>query len=314
MLQLTLITSVLNGMPFLGEMLASIPADARVEHLVIDAGSTDGSLELAGANPRLHVASRPGLPLYDAWNEGVAMASGRFVWFVNADDRLGPGALARALTAIEQNKGADVIAGNANAFVATEDAGEVIRWHYAGIPLAGLTLASLLFGAPLINAKLFHRDLFATLGSFDTSYAFAADREFLLRLLQRQPPAVCRHLDALLYRYRIHGGSKTLQPNPARRVEISLEHRRIALALLRHATPGTASRELLQAWLAHEQAVTALRGALSGKAGEASAAACAFAVTPHRSINRLMLARHARRDYRAALLRAAPAPHAEPSR
>lgn len=313
MFQLTLITSVLNGMPYLRELLASVPADARVEHLVIDAGSTDGSLELVKANPRLRVVSRPGLPLYDAWNEGVGMASGRFVWFVNADDRLGPGALERALAALEQSEDADVIAANANAFVVTEGAGDVIRWHYTGMPLAGLSPAALLFGAPLINAKLFRRELFATCGGFDSSYAYAADREFLLRLLQRQPPAACRHLDALLYRYRIHGGSKTLQSNPARRVEISLEHQRIALACLRHASTGAANRKLLEAWLAHEQAVAALRGVLCGKLGQACAAAFAFAARPHCSINGLMLARRDRRDYRASLLRAAPAPNAESS-
>ncbi len=74
-------------------------ADVPVEVIAVDDGSLDGSGALlderAAGDPRLRV-----LHLTDnggpgrARNEGLARASGAYVWFVDGDDRLAPGALA----------------------------------------------------------------------------------------------------------------------------------------------------------------------------------------------------------------------------
>ncbi len=58
------------------------------EHLVIDGGSQDGTLEYLKAQkaPQLKWISEPDKGLYDAMNKGLAAAKGQFVWFVNAGD------------------------------------------------------------------------------------------------------------------------------------------------------------------------------------------------------------------------------------
>lgn len=90
----------------------SLPAD-RIEVIAVDDGSTDGGGAILDglAGPRLTVVRQensggPGAPR----NRGLELASGRFVSFLDADDRLGPEALERMVAMAERN-GTDVVLG-----------------------------------------------------------------------------------------------------------------------------------------------------------------------------------------------------------
>jgi glycosyltransferase involved in cell wall biosynthesis len=62
--------------------------DIDFEHLIIDGGSTDGTLSIIGSvkHPRLNVISGPDDGIYDAMNKGSCLARGRYLIFLNADD------------------------------------------------------------------------------------------------------------------------------------------------------------------------------------------------------------------------------------
>ncbi|MEV0663225.1 glycosyltransferase family 2 protein [Actinomadura luteofluorescens] len=92
----------------------TLPAE-RVEVIAVDDGSTDGGGELldelARAHERLTVVHQPnsggaGAPR----NRGLELASGTFVFFLDADDRLGPEALER-MTAMAERNGTDIVLG-----------------------------------------------------------------------------------------------------------------------------------------------------------------------------------------------------------
>ncbi|MFD0539826.1 glycosyltransferase family 2 protein [Actinomadura luteofluorescens] len=92
----------------------SLPAE-QVEVIAVDDGSTDGGGELldelARAHDRLTVVHQPnsggaGAPR----NRGLELASGTFVFFLDADDRLGPEALER-MTAMAERNGTDIVLG-----------------------------------------------------------------------------------------------------------------------------------------------------------------------------------------------------------
>ncbi len=121
---LTLITSVLNGRPFIDDMLASVPANPDIEHLVIDAGSSDGTLDLLRARGGLRLIVRPGLPLYDAWNEALVTAEGDYVLFLNSDDVLAPDALSAIQPALQEPL--DILCAEAEAF---HDRGTIYRYR-----------------------------------------------------------------------------------------------------------------------------------------------------------------------------------------
>ncbi len=109
----TIITPNLNYGHFLGDCLASVAEQTGVtrEHLVIDGGSTDDSSEVAARFPHATWTSEEDKGMSDAINKGFAKATGDWVMWLNADDRLKPGILSelqRLLEAVD----ADVVYGD----------------------------------------------------------------------------------------------------------------------------------------------------------------------------------------------------------
>jgi hypothetical protein len=116
---ITVIIPVYDCRAVLGETLDSVfgqslPA-GRIEVIAVDDGSTDGSAELLDELARVHDrlvvvhqpnSGGPGAPR----NRGLERASGEFVFFLDADDRLGPEALERMAAMAERN-GTDIVLG-----------------------------------------------------------------------------------------------------------------------------------------------------------------------------------------------------------
>jgi glycosyltransferase involved in cell wall biosynthesis len=109
----TIITPSLNYGRFLGDCIESVAAQTSVtlEHLVIDGGSTDDSATVAARFPHAVWTQEPDLGMSDAINKGFERARGNWVMWLNADDRLKPGALAEILTLLEKSP-ADVVYGD----------------------------------------------------------------------------------------------------------------------------------------------------------------------------------------------------------
>ena len=80
-------------------------ATRDVEHLVIDGGSTDGTLEILERAEGVRFVSEPDGGRVDAVNKGFAMAAGEVVGWLNADDRYEPGALAAVGRAFAEQPG-----------------------------------------------------------------------------------------------------------------------------------------------------------------------------------------------------------------
>ncbi|MEU9989428.1 glycosyltransferase family 2 protein [Streptomyces sp. NPDC048045] len=116
----SVIIAAYNAMPYLTRCVASVAEQTigrdRLEVIVVDDGSTDGTTaeleRLEGLYPGLlrvfHQANSggPSAPR----NAGLAHATGTFVFFLDADDHLGPEALARMVAMAEEN-GTDIVLG-----------------------------------------------------------------------------------------------------------------------------------------------------------------------------------------------------------
>ncbi|MES2659835.1 MAG: glycosyltransferase family 2 protein [Verrucomicrobiota bacterium] len=109
----TIITPSLNYGRFLEDCLASVAKQSGVslEHLVFDGGSTDESAAVAARFPDAVWTQGKDSGMSDAINKGFERAQGDWVIWLNADDRLKPGALAEILVALKQSK-ADVVYGD----------------------------------------------------------------------------------------------------------------------------------------------------------------------------------------------------------
>jgi glycosyltransferase involved in cell wall biosynthesis len=109
----TIITPNLNYGRFLGDCLESVARQPGVtlEHLVIDGGSTDDSAAVAARFPQATWQQEADKGMSDAINKGFERARGDWVMWLNADDRLKPGALAEMRVLLEKST-ADVVYGD----------------------------------------------------------------------------------------------------------------------------------------------------------------------------------------------------------
>ncbi len=129
---LTIITITYNAEPFLERTLRSVAKAARlvpgmadnIEYILVDGASEDGTLQIAERYSSLftRIVSEPDAGLYDAMNKGLSLATGDYLWFLNAGDEVHDGqVLSRLLHAFENS--ADVYYSDA-LFV--DDAGQEI--------------------------------------------------------------------------------------------------------------------------------------------------------------------------------------------
>ncbi|MEO5917151.1 MAG: glycosyltransferase family 2 protein [Luteolibacter sp.] len=109
----TIITPNLNYGRFLADCLSSVAGQTGVtlEHLVFDGGSTDESQEVAARFPEVEWSQGKDSGMSAAINKGFDKARGDWVIWLNADDRLKPGALAEMLIRLRQSK-ADLVYGD----------------------------------------------------------------------------------------------------------------------------------------------------------------------------------------------------------
>ena len=108
-MKVSIVTPNYNGARFLEESLLSVQAQREsgidVEHIVIDGGSTDGSLAILERHRAMiqHLVSEPDHGPASAINKGLRLATGDLVGWLNADDRYRPGALRRAADWMERH-------------------------------------------------------------------------------------------------------------------------------------------------------------------------------------------------------------------
>jgi glycosyltransferase involved in cell wall biosynthesis len=112
-MQFTIVTPSLDYGRYLGECLDSVAGQRGVtlEHLVIDGGSTDDSAAVAARFPHSTWIQEPDDGMSDAINKGFDRAKGDWLMWLNADDRLKPGALAAMLPLLEKST-AEVVYGD----------------------------------------------------------------------------------------------------------------------------------------------------------------------------------------------------------
>jgi glycosyltransferase len=152
--------------------------DPRLECVVIDGGSPDGTVALLEASSDIvdRFISEPDDGLYDAMNKGAKLARGRFLWFVNADDWLEAGAIEAVLGNLAGRGDDDVLLTGDTRRV--DDAGRLIaiERHRPDELRPGEPYPQ--FPHP---STLMPRALFERLGGFDPSLRIVADHVLLWR-------------------------------------------------------------------------------------------------------------------------------------
>jgi glycosyltransferase involved in cell wall biosynthesis len=260
---ISIITPCRNGVRYLSEALESLHRQhyPYLEHLVLDAGSTDGSLEVLARYSGSTVVSEPDSGSHDAMNKGVARATGDVIGFLNVDDFYPDGVLHDVGRLMAADPQVDVVVGQSIVFEDDERGRHIVslRTHSRG---DGFWMPELTFGVPGFCGCFFRRRVFKHVGSFVNDYDIAGDRHFLMRVaLAGMRPAL---LNKPAIWYRLHAGSRTINRAKPNLVEISREYFRMGLELSRASADHREMRRCFLAWNAFEGAKLVVRDLTAG--------------------------------------------------
>lgn len=173
---------------------------AYVEHIVIDACSTDGTLQLLESSEGVTWISEPDRGQSDAINKGLRMATGDLIGWLNADDVLEPGALERIVQTARANPTAGLFYGDV-VYVEPERS-----WRRSPAPhfsLDGLCRRNTV----LQPGSFWTRWAQEVVGELDENFQYAMDYEYWIRFAKSGVEAV--YVPHVLARFEIHDASKT---------------------------------------------------------------------------------------------------------
>ena len=202
--ELSVISPIFNAARYLEEMLDSVAAlSVSYEHLVIDGGSDDGTVELLASrqDEQLRWVSEADRGQTHAVNKGLGRATGDVLTWLNGDNAYLPGTVEQALDVLKDRPEIDAVFGG----IEIVDEHGAVRRRYVPPPYSWQRY---LFMGDYIPTEtvLFRRRLLEGAPSLDERFVDAADYDFFLRLLHRR--RVVRLQEPLL-RYRYHPDSKT---------------------------------------------------------------------------------------------------------
>jgi glycosyltransferase involved in cell wall biosynthesis len=110
---ISIVTPVFNSIRWIDLCVRSVRHALQgqsYEHIVVDGGSTDGTLEYLRQQQDIRLILGPDKGMYDALNKGMAAARGRILGHLNADEQYDRAGLAHAFEKLDQ-AGADAVFG-----------------------------------------------------------------------------------------------------------------------------------------------------------------------------------------------------------
>jgi glycosyltransferase involved in cell wall biosynthesis len=241
---ISIITPSFNRADMIGQAIESVLKQnySPIEHIIIDGGSTDGTLDLLAQYPYLKVVSEPDHGMYDALNKGLKLAQGEIIGILNTDDLYAPEVL-KEVVALFADPAVDAVAGKAEVFC-TDGAGKFETLSEIVPSSRDNLLEQAVLGPPALNAWFFLRSLFERIGAFEPDYRLSGDREFMIRLALAG--IIYARTDRIIYQYRRHAGALTFNWNGAFFSEIVQEHLKMTDCFLSKAGMPERARQYFQ--------------------------------------------------------------------
>ena len=151
----------------------------EVEHILIDGGSIDGTLDVINRYRRglACVVSEPDSGIYDAMNKGLARATGDVICFLNADDQYASKGVLSTVASQMRAEQLDALMGDVVFFHAANPNRDVRRYRSDRF-----TPERLAWGwMPAHPALFLKRSVIERVGQFNTTYKIAGDYEYVIR-------------------------------------------------------------------------------------------------------------------------------------
>jgi glycosyltransferase involved in cell wall biosynthesis len=183
-----------NSAAFIPDAAESIRRQAypRLELIIVDDGSTDGTAEVAKALPNLSVqyVYQPNGGPARARNHGLRLARGDVIALLDADDLWPPDRLRCQLRYLERDPLTEVVLGRFQCFRTVPRPG-----GGSDIQTTSPAVVNLLVGAALYRRRVFDR-----IGGFDEAIRYCEDADWFMRAREQGVPIVVHDEVTLLYR------------------------------------------------------------------------------------------------------------------
>lgn len=223
-LKISIITITYNSEKTVEDTIKSVISQKYddFEYIIIDGGSTDNTIEIVKKyrDKIAYFVSESDRGICDAFNKGIAVATGDIIGIINSDDLLYHDALTKVAEAY--CTGIDIIYGKGKRLYSDGRMEDYLPRN----------LAFLKYGMALVHPSTFvTKDAYTKYGVFDLKYKGCMDRELLLRM--KSQGAVFKYVDEYLSIYRMGGFSDSnyLAVVARERDEISIKYGAAPLAV-----------------------------------------------------------------------------------
>jgi glycosyltransferase involved in cell wall biosynthesis len=195
MLRITIIIATYNAASTLSNALKSV-RDLDFddwECIVVDGASRDKTIdvvrEYASIDTRIHYISEPDNGIYDAFNKGLKLAQGEWIYFLGADDKVTSKGLQSLLN---QSQGFDILSGSTYIVNRLGDVYIQPSKGYNGCH----------------QAKIIKRKLLNDLHGFDCRFNILADKELFTRMRNQHIPI--KNIDTPIAYFSLGGISQSI--------------------------------------------------------------------------------------------------------
>jgi len=208
--RISVITPVFNGIRFIEYCITNVIGQNcyDAEHIIIDGGSTDGSVDVIRAYaekyPHIHWISEKDRGQSDAMNKGIGLASGSIIAMLNVDDYYEPGVLCDVVKLFEELPEPTLLVGNCNVW---DDDGKLIHVNKPARLSFLMLLMQYIKAFPANpSAYFYHKSLHDMIGLYDVEEHFGMDVHFIFKAVQT---AHVKYVDKIWGNYRYLAETKT---------------------------------------------------------------------------------------------------------
>lgn len=205
-MRISVITAVYNRADTVADAIRSLHGQTHddYEHVVMDGGSTDGTLEVVRSlgDARMTLTSEPDLGIYDALNKGMNQATGDVIGLMHSDDVFASRNVLGHIAAAFQDSQVDVVYGDLQ-YVTAKHPDRIVRHWQAGEFSPSRLKRGWMPPHPTLYVR---KSVIERWGGYDTSYRIAADYDAILRWFG---PGKVRaaYIPEVLVRMRVGGES-----------------------------------------------------------------------------------------------------------